>query len=67
MKTVVGTYWYMAPEVIKGKYTKKCDIWSAGVLFYAMLCGFPPFFGKEPYDLKRKILKGNVKFKDEAW
>lgn len=45
MQTELGTKGYMAPEVLANKqaYTKKCDIFSAGVIFFIMLAGFPPF------------------------
>mmetsp|Transcript_37685 Transcript_37685/g.27773 ORF Transcript_37685/g.27773 Transcript_37685/m.27773 type:complete len:86 (+) Transcript_37685:588-845(+) len=67
MHTTVGTYWYMAPEVLMKQYTEKCDIWSAGVILYIMLCGYPPFYGEDIQKLKQKILKGKLKFNDEVW
>lgn len=43
----VGTLLYVAPEVIKGEgYTKAVDVWSAGVLFYAVCTGLMPFYDK---------------------
>ena len=43
MTTKVGTVNYTAPEVLEGRYDEKCDIWSLGVVFYAVLSGCFPF------------------------
>jgi calcium-dependent protein kinase len=62
MRTVVGTVWYMAPEVFSHSYSEKCDIWSAGVMLYIMLCGYPPFFGETRDEIKEKVLNGTLEF-----
>lgn len=57
-----GTAYYIAPEVLKGEYTVKCDIWSMGVVLYIMMCGRPPFKGKSNPEIISSVLKGEYHF-----
>ena len=43
MHAVVGTPYYIAPEVIRGDYDYKCDVWSCGVILHMLLLGSAPF------------------------
>ena len=43
----------MAPEVVKGCYNEKCDLWSVGILLHILLVGQPPFLGTNKEILKQ--------------
>lgn len=60
LKTACGSPCYAAPEMIAGKrYSGSCvDIWSLGVVLFAMVCGYLPFEDDNTAVLYRKILSG---------
>lgn len=64
-----GTCYYMAPEVLKGFYSEKCDLWSVGCLLYILLIGVPPFFSDTDGDDKQiyeKVSKVDFSFKNNC-
>ena len=63
----VGTAYYISPEVIKGKYDEKCDIWSAGVILYILICGYPCFNGEDDREIMIAIQKGKIRFPSPEW
>lgn len=62
----VGTPYTVAPEVIRGSYDERCDVWAMGVITYLLLSGDSPFGGcggPEPLTTVRdNILKGSFRF-----
>lgn len=62
MNTPNGTPYYIAPEVLKGNYNNACDNWSMGVVLYIMLCGKPPFGGKNNTEILKNVVKGHFTF-----
>lgn len=58
---IAGTPYYIAPEVLTGKYGAACDIWSLGVCLYQMLTGMMPFDGTSQEQVFGKIKLGIFK------
>ena len=57
-KKLVGSSYYIAPEVFTKNYNEKCDIWSCGVILYILLSSRPPFGGDNDSEIMEKVLKG---------
>jgi len=68
----VGTPYTVAPEVIRGCYDERCDIWAIGVITFLLLSGDPPFGGcggpESLLTVRSNILKGLFHFQPrEIW
>ena len=59
---MVGSAYYTAPEVLKGAYDYRCDIWSLGVIAYMLLSGAPPFNGDSSEKIHQLILNKEPDF-----
>jgi calcium-dependent protein kinase len=54
-KSIVGSAYYIAPEVLKKDYNEKCDTWSVGVILFMFLTGRPPFDGRNNEEIIKSI------------
>ncbi|CAA0831077.1 calcium-dependent protein kinase 29 [Striga hermonthica] len=56
-----------APEVLRRNYGKEIDVWSAGVILYILLSGFPPFWAETEKGIFEEILAGHVDLQSAPW
>ena len=59
--TMLGTPYYMAPEIVRGDGGDwRSDLYSLGVTFFHLLCGFPPYEAETPYGVMMKHINQPV-------
>lgn len=63
-KDIVGSSYYIAPEVLRQNYDEKCDIWSIGVILYMTLVGRAPFDGEDDEEIIEKIISKSYNEKE---
>lgn len=67
LNEIVGSPFYLSPEVVNNSYGLECDVWSCGVILYILLSGYPPFDGKNNLEIFNKIKKMQFDFNKPVW
>ncbi|KAL9248674.1 Calcium-dependent protein kinase 24-like protein [Drosera capensis] len=64
---IIGSPYYMAPEVLRRNYGPEVDVWSAGVILYILLCGVSPFWAETKEGIAHAIVRGVIDFERDPW
>ncbi|EZG65535.1 calcium/calmodulin-dependent protein kinase [Gregarina niphandrodes] len=67
MRTKAGTPYYVSPQVLEGRYGPECDVWSAGIIMYILLCGYPPFNSYSDRGIMQKVREAQLEFPMAEW
>ncbi|CAO2827974.1 unnamed protein product [Amaranthus hypochondriacus] len=67
LNDIVGSAYYVAPEVLHRSYTTEADVWSVGVIAYILLCGSRPFWARTESGIFRSVLKADPSFTESPW
>ncbi|XP_030930223.1 CDPK-related kinase 3-like isoform X2 [Quercus lobata] len=67
LNDIVGSAYYVAPEVLHRSYSLEADIWSIGVITYILLCGSRPFWARTESGIFRAVLRADPNFEDSPW
>ncbi|KAK2995891.1 hypothetical protein RJ640_028299 [Escallonia rubra] len=67
LNDIVGSAYYVSPEVLRRSYSVEADIWSIGVITYILLCGSRPFWARTESGIFRSVLRADPNFDDSPW
>ena len=68
MLTIIGTHYYMAPEIfIGGGYDERIDLWALGVTIFKLVTGRTPFESEYHSETVRAIEKATFSFEEKHW
>ncbi|THU58892.1 hypothetical protein C4D60_Mb03t19260 [Musa balbisiana] len=67
LNDIVGSAYYVAPEVLHRSYGTEADMWSIGVIAYILLCGSRPFWARTESGIFRAVLKAEPTFDEAPW
>ncbi|KAL9245770.1 hypothetical protein vseg_019384 [Gypsophila vaccaria] len=67
LNDIVGSAYYVAPEVLHRSYTTEADVWSVGVIAYILLCGSRPYWARTESGIFRAVLKADPSFTEPPW
>ncbi|KAL1563244.1 CDPK-related kinase 5 [Salvia divinorum] len=67
LNDIVGSAYYVAPEVLHRAYSTEADVWSIGVIAYILLCGSRPFWARTESGIFRAVVKAEPTYEEQPW